>query len=71
MKRFGKVWIGVLAAVAAITLVPVTALADTASGRDFGQHVASCAHAMGGFSGSDNPGMHQGFAGWDGSACTH
>ena len=71
MKGFNKVWMSLVAATAAIALVPVTASADTTSGRDYGQHVAACAQAMGGFSGSDNPGMHQGFAGWNGSACNH
>ena len=54
---------------AAIALIPLTASAETATGRDFGRHVASCAQSMGGFSAAHNPGMHQGFAGWDGSAC--
>lgn len=58
---------------AAVGLLPVAAFADTSSeptGREFGQHVAQCAHLMGGFTGSHNPGMHHGFAGWDGMTCT-
>ena len=38
-------------------------LADT-----FGQHVRDCAQTMG-FSGTHNPGMHHGAAGWDGNPC--
>ena len=70
MKGINKLWMAVLLAATAIALVPVTASAQTATGRDFGQHVAQCAQLMGGFSGSHNPGMHHGFAGWDGSTCT-
>lgn len=39
-----------------------------ASGGDFGQHVRHCAQTMG-FSGTHNPGMHHGFAGWSGETC--
>ncbi|MDZ4063200.1 MAG: hypothetical protein U1E22_00870 [Coriobacteriia bacterium] len=34
------------------------------AGRDFGIHHATHARDMGGFSGTMNPGMHQGFSGW-------
>jgi hypothetical protein len=71
MKTVLKLMVGTLAAVS-VGLIPVAALADTGpapTGRDFGQHVAACAQQMGGFTGSHNPGMHQGFAGWDGSTC--
>lgn len=33
-----------------------------------GSHVRVCAQTMG-FSGSHNPGMHRGAAGWDGGPC--
>ena len=71
MKSLMKVTVGALAA-AAVGLMPVAAFADSGAaptGRDFGQHVAACAHEMGGFIGSHNPGMHRGFAGWDGTTC--
>ena len=71
MKSVLKVTGGALA-VAAAGLLSVAALADIGAaptGRDFGQHVAVCAHQMGGFTGSYNPGMHQGIAGWDGTTC--
>jgi hypothetical protein len=42
--------------------------AGASTGRDYGQHVAACAQAMG-FNGTHNPGMHHGFAGWDGTHC--
>lgn len=35
---------------------------------NFGSHVRACAQTMG-LSGSHNPGMHQGAAGWDGLPC--
>jgi hypothetical protein len=47
---------------------PVVAAAPAGAG-DFGRHVAHCAHEMGGFSGSHNPGMHHGASGWDHSGC--
>ena len=52
-------------AVLALTVAP--AAAQPGPGRDYGQHVAACAQAHGGFTGSHNPGMHQGFRGWDGT----
>ena len=55
-----------LAAVAAFTLGPGVASAQT--GAEFGQHVRECAQTTG-FSGTHNPGTHQGFAGWDGVPC--
>ncbi len=60
----------VLAALAAVALAPATARADTPAdpGSGFGQHVRQCAQAMG-FSGTHNPGRHQGHAGWDGMPC--
>lgn len=53
-------------------LLPAAAFADgraAPTGREFGQHVVQCAHMMGGFTAAHNPGMHQGFAGWDGMTC--
>lgn len=35
---------------------------------NFGTHVRDCQSRMG-FSGSMNPGMHRGAAGWDGRPC--
>jgi hypothetical protein len=57
-------------AIAAATLVlaaPTAAMADT-TGSQFGQHVRVCAQTMG-FNGDHNPGMHHGYAGWDGMNC--
>ncbi len=53
---------------AATAFAAAPAAAD--SGRTFGQHVASCAKAVG-FDGDHNPGMHQGRSGWDGATCPH
>ncbi len=56
--------------VAGALALPTAASAEPAgSGAGFGQHVAGCARAMGGFDGEHNPGMHQGRAGWDGMPC--
>ena len=49
---------------AALVLSPAIASAGTGTGQEFGQHVRTCAQTMG-FSGTHNPGMHQGFAGWN------
>jgi hypothetical protein len=42
------------------------AVADGAT--NFGTHVRDCHNSMD-FSGSHNPGMHRGAAGWDGRPC--
>jgi len=52
------------AAAAAVVVTPVAAWADSGTGQEFGQHVSACARTMG-FDGTHNPGMHQGFAGWE------
>lgn len=62
-----------LKAVTAATIGLAAFLAPTAAsaqptGAGFGQHVRHCAQTMG-FSGTHNPGMHHGFAGWDGEPC--
>ena len=49
---------------AALVLIPAAASAATGTGQEFGQHVVTCAQTMG-FDGMHNPGMHQGFSGWD------
>lgn len=49
----------------AVVVLPASASAETGTtGGDFGHHVVMCAQEMG-FDGQHNPGMHQGFAGWD------
>lgn len=58
----------ILASAAAALALPAAAQADTATGADFGQHVYTCAQAAG-FDASHNPGMHHGYAGWDGMPC--
>lgn len=46
---------------------PAFAAGNDGAGREFGQHHASHAQEMGGFTGDMNPGvMHQGFSGWMG-----
>jgi hypothetical protein len=58
-----------LAAVLALALAAPAFAATGAggAGRDFGQHHATHAQEMGGFTGAENPGvMHKGFSGWTG-----
>jgi len=49
-----------------LALPAAPALATPSS--NFGSHVRDCVKTMG-FSGSHNPGMHRGAAGWDGEPC--
>ncbi len=44
------------------------AVAQATPSDNFGSHVRACAQSMH-FSGSHNPGMHQGAAGWNGTPC--
>lgn len=63
--RFGRsIAAAALTAVVLLQASPATAV----SGPTFGDHVAQCARTMG-FSGSHNPGMHQGAHNWDGMTC--
>ena len=54
----------VMASAAFVVATPAAAQAEPVTAGEFGQHVRECAQMMG-FSGSHNPGMHQGKAGWD------
>ena len=56
----GSVAVTAVLAVAVGAGAPATA---TAAG-ECGVHVSSCVHTMG-FGADHNPGMHQGFHGWD------
>lgn len=53
---------------AAVVGLFVSAPAQALTGQEFSQHVRDCQQEMG-FSGTHNPGMHQGFSGWDGHTC--
>ena len=55
--------IGLALALTAL-VIGIGAASPAAAGSDFGQHVSTCSRTMG-FSGQHNPGMHQGFHGWD------
>ncbi len=58
-----------LVAVATTVLSLAAATPASAAGTsNFGQHVRTCAQTMG-FSGTHNPGMHHGAAGWTGMPC--
>lgn len=47
--------------------VPAFAAGSGDAGREFGQHHATHAQEMGGFTAAENPGvMHRGFSGWTG-----
>jgi hypothetical protein len=52
------------AAAAAVVATPVAAAAVPGTGQEFGQHVSTCAQTME-FDGTHNPGMHEGFTGWE------
>ena len=54
--------------IATATLLAPASAALAAPGSAFGPHVVHCAQTIG-FSGTHNPGMHQGGAGWDGMTC--
>ncbi|MGW3938525.1 hypothetical protein [Streptomyces sp. NBC_00024] len=56
--------VGILAAAAVSMPTVASAQTGPGSGADFGHHVATCAQTTG-FDGTHNPGMHQGFRGWD------
>ena len=56
----------VILVTAALALPAAPAPASTPD--TFGGHVRDCAQTMG-FSGTHNPGMHHGAAGWDGEPC--
>ncbi|HZW42934.1 MAG TPA: hypothetical protein VFF32_00895 [Dermatophilaceae bacterium] len=49
-------------------LLALSAGPALAATPNFGSHVRVCAQTMG-FSGTLNPGMHRGAAGWDGEPC--
>lgn len=51
-------------AAAAVVTITVGAWTPATAASDFGHHVSSCARTMG-FGADRNPGMHQGFHGWD------
>lgn len=63
-----RISIFVLSAVLALAVAaPAFATGAGGAGRDFGQHHATHAQEMGGFTAEMNPGvMHQGFSGWTG-----
>jgi hypothetical protein len=61
----------ILAAIALVMAfamaVPAYATGADGAGAAYGLHHATHAQEMGGFTGTDNPGVnHQGFAGWTG-----
>lgn len=65
MRRVSLVVIVIVLALA--FAVPAFATGADGAGAAYGQHHATHAQEMGGFSGTENPGvMHQGFSGWTG-----
>jgi len=63
-----KITVFVVVVVLALALAaPAFATGADGAGLTFGQHHASHAREMGGFTGTMNPGvMHKGFSGWTG-----
>ena len=64
MKGLIRSLVVIGAAAAAAVATPVAAAAEPGTGQEFGQHVSTCATGMG-FDGTHNPGLHEGFAGWE------
>ncbi|HEY3033174.1 MAG TPA: hypothetical protein VGJ54_00745 [Streptosporangiaceae bacterium] len=58
----------VVVVTAAAAMLATASVAFAEPGPAFGQHVVQCAQTVG-FSGTHNPGMHHGAAGWDGMTC--
>lgn len=57
----------IVASLALAVAAPAFATGANGEGRTFGQHHATHAQEMGGFTGTENPGvMHRGFSGWTG-----
>ncbi len=63
MRAVVRSLVAVGAVSAGLLFVPVVP-AGAATGEDFGEHVSTCAQTMG-FDATHNPGMHEGYAGWD------
>ena len=63
-----KLLISALAVALSLAITaPVFATGTDRAGYEYGQHHASHAREMGGFTGTMNPGvMHRGFSGWMG-----
>jgi hypothetical protein len=58
----------IVSAALAASLLALSAGPAIAGTPNFGSHVRVCAQTMG-FSGTHNPGMHRGAAGWVGEPC--
>lgn len=67
-RRLMQGAIAVAIAVGGLSVTGSVAAQASPGIQNFGHHVSYCARNMG-FDGTMNPGMHQGAAGWDGSAC--
>jgi hypothetical protein len=69
MRGWRRVVVVAAAVGAAVVAVPAAGWADTdPTGADFGEHVVQCAQTTG-FEGEHNPGMHDGYAGWEAHEC--
>jgi len=55
-----------VAMLALAVAAPAFATGAGGAGKAFGQHHATHAQEMGGFTAAENPGMHRGFSGWTG-----
>jgi hypothetical protein len=68
MTVIGRVAATVGIATILLIAAPNAPFADEPTVAKYGLHARDCAQTMG-FTGEHNPGMHQGFAGWDGMTC--
>jgi len=64
MKRISM--FALVAMLALAVAAPAFATGAGGAGKAFGQHHATHAQEMGGFTAAENPGMHRGFSGWTG-----
>lgn len=68
MRAFGKTLAVTGAVLVSVVVLPAAAWAGTgttgSTGADFATHVVACQQTMG-LDGQHNPGMHDGYSGWD------
>ena len=65
MRRSFAVIVAVMALSLAVAAPAFAVNGSGGTGEDYGLHHAGMAQEMGGFTGTDNPGVHhEGFSGW-------
>lgn len=64
IRSISRMIVAGVAVAIALVAYPGGALADADEGATYGGHVVHCAQSVG-FDGVHNPGMHNGYAGWN------